>query len=103
VASINVSGGGGTSYILIIGAIIAIVGLIYFIRKNPNFLSNLMGGGGSKIGAVAETKPGPNVFTVVGPIASTAASGNGGPSCRDNQEFDCSKCNRESTSSCLFL
>ena len=29
--------GGGTSYLLIIGAIIAIVGLIYFIKKNPNF------------------------------------------------------------------
>jgi hypothetical protein len=45
VASINVGGGGGTSYILIIGAIIAIVSLILFIRKNRNFLKNLMGGG----------------------------------------------------------
>jgi hypothetical protein len=53
VASINVGGGGGTSYILIIGAIIAIVGLILFIRKNPNFLKNLMGGG-AKIGAAVE-------------------------------------------------
>jgi hypothetical protein len=46
VASINVGAGGSTSYILIIGAIIAIVGLIL-----PNFLKNLMGG---KIGVAVD-------------------------------------------------
>jgi hypothetical protein len=52
VAVINVSGG-GTNTVFIVGAIIAIIGIIYFIRKNPNFLKNLFGGGG-KIGAAVE-------------------------------------------------
>ena len=61
-----------TSVALIIGAIIAIIGLIYFIKKNPNFLKNLMGGGG-KVGAVVgeTTVQGPNVYPVVGPITES--------------------------------
>ena len=46
-------GGGGASKLLIIGAIIAIIALVLYIRKNPNFLKNLMGGG-AKIGAAVE-------------------------------------------------
>jgi hypothetical protein len=45
------SAGGGTGIVTIILGIIAIVVLVYFIKKNPNFLSNLMGG---KLGAIRQ-------------------------------------------------
>ena len=41
-AQINV-GGGSTNTLLIIGAIIAILALIYLIRKNSNFLKSFPG------------------------------------------------------------
>lgn len=55
------AGGGGTGIITIILGIIAIVVLIYFIKKNPNFLKNLMGGG--KVGAVAAGQLNPDGVT----------------------------------------
>ena len=61
------------------------------------------GGGGTPTGT-GGTSTGTNIYPVVGPIADTgdtrissAGSGSGGSSERDNRGFDCSKCSRETT------
>lgn len=95
--------------------IVAIVMLI-FLMRNPNFknwLNQLFSGIGttpSQTGTTPSgggqqgTVTGANIYPVIGPIAatgdtrhSTAGSGSGGGSERDNLGFDCSKCNRETT------
>ena len=57
--------GGGTSIITIIIGIITIVALVYFFKKNFNFIRNLMGG---KIGVAADAvcATGPHVYQTVG-------------------------------------
>ena len=59
------SAGGGIGIITIILGIIAIIALVYFFKKNPNFIRNLMGG---KIGVAADAvcATGPHVYQTVG-------------------------------------
>ena len=62
--------GGGIGIITIILGIIAIIALVYFFKKNPDFIRNLMGG---KIGVAADAvcATGPHVYqTVSSPITN---------------------------------
>ena len=57
--------GGGIGIITIILGIIAIITLVYFFKKNPNFIKNLMGGKiGVAVDAVCAT--GPHGYQTVG-------------------------------------
>lgn len=90
----------GTSDLLVnLGIVVLVIVVIYFvIIRNPNALNWLKG---SKVGAAAigATVPGPNVYPVVGPALTNGiiTIRSSGTSFRDNQGYDCSKCNREST------
>ena len=65
--SINV-GGGGSTIVTILTAIF-IIGIIYFvIKKNPNLLKGILGGGGrsGNVGAAVGDKiSGPNIYPKV--------------------------------------
>jgi hypothetical protein len=105
-----------TSNLLIsVGVILFAIIIIYIvIIRNPkllDFLKNLTSRWAPSVRVVAvrdptdpqigESVPGPNVYPVVGGSIATADSKmtirSSGTSFRDNQGFDCSKCNREAT------
>jgi hypothetical protein len=101
-----VFGGSQHHPLVLVGAAIFVVGLVYFIFiKNPKILDKLLGRNLSDIGpgfvgaTVGTTVAGPNIYTPTGDISTGAVITirSGGSSFRDNVSYDCAQCARETT------